>query len=146
MHGECTYCKYDPPHLPTTLSDWSSKDWDSKKANAGEQCPLLDFNLLEKQLQETLQDLIQDKSQDTLDNNMVEKNLTKGFQALTLKEDTDRQNLGCSGDKPEVLGDDNKVEENENETSMPAYKMTKQELQLQEEEEKYRVFMGNIQL
>ena len=92
MHGECTCCKYDAPHPLTTLSDWSSKDWDGKKAKAREQCPLLDFNLLEKQLQKTLQDPIQDMSQDVLDNNTVEKDLTKDLQALTLKEDADMQN------------------------------------------------------
>ena len=81
MHGECTYCKYDAPHPSTTLSDWSSEDWDGKKAKAREQHPLLDFNLLEKQLQKTLQDPIQDMSQDILDNNMVEKDLTKNLQA-----------------------------------------------------------------
>ena len=70
MHGECTYCKYDAPHPPTTPSDWLSKDWDGKKAKAREQCPLLDFNLLEKQLQKTLQDPIHDVSQDLLDNNI----------------------------------------------------------------------------
>ena len=43
MHGECTYCKYDAPHPSTTLSDWSSEDWDGKKAKAREQHPLLDF-------------------------------------------------------------------------------------------------------
>ena len=54
MHGECTYCKYDALHAPTTLLDWSSEDWDGKKAKAREQCPFIDFNLLEKQLQKTL--------------------------------------------------------------------------------------------
>ena len=69
--------------------------------------------------------------------------MTKDLQALTLKEDTDRQNSAdAQVTKPEVLGDDNKVEEKENETLVPAYKITKQELQLQEEEEKYRVYMG----
>ena len=55
-HGECAYCKYDAPHPSTTLSECSSKDWDGKKAKSREQHPLFDFNLLEKQLQETLQD------------------------------------------------------------------------------------------
>ena len=62
MHGECTYCKYDAPHPLMTLSDWSSEDWDVEKAKAREQFPLLDFNQLEKQLKQTLQDPIQDVS------------------------------------------------------------------------------------
>ena len=56
MHGECTYCKYDAPHPSTIPSDWLSEDWDGEKAKAREQHPLLDINLLEKQLQKTLQD------------------------------------------------------------------------------------------
>ena len=36
-HEECTYCKFDAPHPPTTLSDWSSEDWDGDKAMAREQ-------------------------------------------------------------------------------------------------------------
>ena len=145
MHGESTYCKYDAPHPQTTPSDWSSKDSDDKKAKAREQCPLLDFNLLEKQLQKTLRDQIQDVSQDILDNNMVEKDLTKYLQALTFKEDADMQNSAdAQMAKSEVPENNNKAKKEEDETSMPAYKMTKQELQLQEEEEKYRVYMSTF--
>ena len=60
-----------------TLSDWSSEDWDGNKAKAREQCPLLDFNLLKKQLQQTSQDPVQDVSKDTLDDHMTEESLTK---------------------------------------------------------------------
>ena len=28
----CTYCKYEAPHPPPIPSDWSSEDWDCKKA------------------------------------------------------------------------------------------------------------------
>ena len=76
---------------------------------------------------------------------MVEKSLSKDLQALTLKEDVDKQNLpDAQVAKPEVSGDDNKVGEREHETSMPKYKMTKQEIWLQEEEEKYRVYMSTF--
>ena len=84
MHGECTYCKYDAPHPSITPSDWSIEDWDGEKARAREQHPLLDFNQLEKQLKQALQDPIQDISQNTLDDHMVEKSLSKDLQALTL--------------------------------------------------------------
>ena len=81
-------------------------------------------------------------SQDVLDNNTVENDLTKDLQALTLKEDADMQNsTDAQVTKPEVPENNNKAEEEEDETSMPAYRMSKQELQLQEEEEKYRVYM-----
>ena len=100
---------------------------------------------MEKQLQKTLLDPIQDVSQDILDNNTVEKDLTKDLKALTLKEDMDMQDSGdAQVTKPEVLENNNKAEEEEDKTLMPAYEMTKQELQLQEEEEKYRVYTGTF--
>ena len=145
MHGECTYCKYDAPHPSMTPSDWSSEDWDGKKAKAREQCPLLDFNQLEKQLKQTLQDPIQDISQNTLDDHMVEKSLSKDLQALTLKEDADNQNLADTQEtRLEVLEDNNKMEEKECETLVLKYKMTKQELRLQEEEQKYNIYMSTF--
>ena len=114
MHRECSYCKYDTPHPLTTLSDWSSEDWDGKKAKAREQCHLLDFNLLERQLQQTLQDPIQDTAQDTLHDHMTEKSLLKDLQTLTLKDDVDKQNLADTQvTKPKEPEDDNKVEERE---------------------------------
>ena len=77
---------------------------------------------------------------------MVEKDLTKGLQALPLKEDADKQNSAdAQGTKPEVPSRAiTKWKEGENETLMPAYEMIKQELQLQEEEEKYRVYTGTF--
>ena len=82
MHGDCTYCKYDAPHPSATPPDWSSKDWDGKKAKAREQCPLLDLNLLEKQLQKTLQDRTLDVPQDALHDSIADRqelDLTKGL-------------------------------------------------------------------
>ena len=96
MHGECTYCKYDAPHPSATPSDWSSEDWDGKKAKAREQCPLLGCNLLEKQIQKTLQDRVHDVPQDMPHDSIVDKqetDLTKVIKDLTLKEDADIQNL-----------------------------------------------------
>ena len=145
MHGECTYCKYDAPHPSMTPSDWSSEDWDGEKVKAREQCPLLDFNQLEKQLKQTLQDPIQDVSQNTLDDHMVEKSLSKDLQDLTLKEDADNQNLAdTQGTRPEVLEDNNKVEEKECKTLVLKYEMTKQDLRLQEEEHKYNIYMSTF--
>ena len=145
MHGECTYCKYDAPHPSTTPSNWSSEDWDSKKVKAREKCPLLDFNQLEKQLKQTLQDPIQNISQNTLDDHMVEKSLSKDLQALTLKDNADNQNLAdTQGTRLEVSEDNNKVEERECKTSVLKYEMTKQELRLQEEEQKYNIYMSTF--
>ena len=95
MHGECTYCKYDAPHPSATPSDWSSKDWDGEKAKAREQCPLLNFKLLEKQLQKTLQDRAPGIPQDILHDSIEDRqeiDLTKDLRDLTLKEDADTQN------------------------------------------------------
>ena len=114
-----------------TPSDWSSEDQDGEKAKAREQCPLLDFNQLEKQLKQTLQDPIQDVSQNTLDNHMVEKSLSKDLQALTLKGDAENQNLADTQEtRPKASEDNNKAEENECKTLVMKYKMTKQELRL----------------
>ena len=69
-------------------------------------------------------------SQDILDNYVVDKNLTEDLQALTLKEDMDMQNSAdAQVTKPEVPENNNKAEEEEDETLMPVYEMTKQELQ-----------------
>ena len=145
MHEECTYCKYDTPHPSTTPSDWSSEDWDGKKAKAREQCPLLDFNLLEKQLQKTLQDTKQDVPQDVLNDSSVEMDLTKGLHDLTLKEDIDIQNLmDTLAPLPESLERKSKTEDANDDTSKSNYKMTKQECQLQEEEGKYEIYMSNF--
>ena len=86
VQGECMYCKYDAPHPSTTLSDWSSEDWDGEKAKAREQYSLIDFKQLEWELNQTLQDPTWDVPSKTLDNKMPDKSLADDFQALTLKE------------------------------------------------------------
>ena len=145
MHGECTYCKYDTPHPSTTLSDWSNEDWDSEKAKAKEQCPLLDFNLLEKQLQKTLQYTTQDILQNLPNDSIIGTDLTKGLQGLTLEEDTDTQySTDAQASLPEVLESKSKTEDEDDDTLKPSYKITKQEIQLQEEEEKYGVYMSTF--
>ena len=97
-HEGCTYYKFYTPHPPTCPSDWSSEDWDGNKAKAREQCPLLDFIFLEKQIKKTLQDPIQDISLGLLDSDSkVEGDLIKDMEALTLKGDTDSGR--CPGNK-----------------------------------------------
>ena len=50
--------------------------------------------------------------------------MTKDLQALTLKEDVGTQNSAdAQVTKSEVLENNNKVEEEEDETLMPAYEM-----------------------
>ena len=95
-HGECIYCQFNAPHPSATLSDWSSEDWDGNKARAREQCPLLDFKILEKQIQEMLQDRAQDITQDTTHDVTTDKqetDLVNSIQDLMLEPKSDAQNL-----------------------------------------------------
>ena len=62
-------------------SDWSSEDLDGKKVKARERRLLLDFKLLEQQLQKTLQDTSQDMTQDA---DKQETDLIDGMKDLTL--------------------------------------------------------------
>ena len=92
----CTYCRFNTPHPSITLSDWSSEDWDGNKAKAREQRPLLDFKLLEQQIQKTLQDTTQDVLQDMTNDAIVDKQETDqidGIQYLTLEPKQNTQNL-----------------------------------------------------
>ena len=94
--GECKYCQFDAPHPTATPSDWSSEDWDGEKAKAREQCPLLDFSILEKQICKTLQDRAQDLPQDTTEDITIDKqetDLVNVIQDLTLEPKLDVQNL-----------------------------------------------------
>ena len=144
MHGECTYCKYDAPHPSATPSDWSGKDWDGEKAKAREQCPLLNLNLLEKQLQKMLQDraldIPQDMSHDSTKDRQ-EVDITKGLRSLTPKEDT-QNSTDALGPLPDVSEKDK--DEVSDPLEKPQYEITKQEAQLQEEEGKYEIYMSTF--
>ena len=97
--GECTYYQFDAPHPTATLSDWSSEDWDIKKAKAREQCPLLDFSILEKLINKTLQDRAQDLPQDTtqdITTDKLETDLVNGIQDLTKFRHTEFKRLTSS--------------------------------------------------
>ena len=85
----CMYGKFDAPHPSVTPSDWSSEDWDGKKAKAKGQRLLLDFKLLEQQLQKTLLDTPQDTTQDA---DKQETDFIDGMQDLTLDQKPDTQN------------------------------------------------------
>ena len=144
--GECTYCQFDAPHPKSTLLDWSSEDREGKKAKAREQCPLLDFSVLEKQIRKTLQDRAQDLPQDTTQDITTDKqetDLVNGIQDLTLEPKLDVQNLT---DIPAPPLDVPKIKsEGEDETTRtmtPMYEMMAQEIQLQKEEEKYGIYMS----
>ena len=66
------------------------------------------------------------------------------LQALTLMEETDRQkSVDAQVMDAEVPKNNDQVEE-QDDTSAPVYEMTQQELQLQEEEEKYDVYLSTF--
>ena len=132
-HCECTYCKFNAPHPSATLSDWSSKDWDGDKGTAREQHPLLDFNLLEQQIQKTLQDRAKDTPQDTTHDattDKLETDLVNSIQDLTLESKPDTQNLtDVPAPPPDVPEVKCKGEDRTNEPiTIPTYEMTDQEI------------------
>ena len=139
------YCKFNAPHPSTTLSDWSSKDWDGKKAKAKEQRSLIDFKLLEQQLQSALQGTTQDTTKDTTQDIVTDKqkNFINGMQDLTLKQDQNVTNTTDILAPPQVMPVMNHKDPKEDSSAM-MYNMTNQEVRLQHEEEKYRIYMSTF--
>ena len=145
IHKGCSYCKYDALHPQNTPSNWSSEDWDGNKAKTREQCPLLDFNFLEKQIKKTLQDPIQDISLDLTDSdNKIEKDLMKDMQALTLKGDMDTQTVTDVQETNTEEPNNNNQTTEEGNSLVPPYEMSEQELWLQKEEVKYNTYISAI--
>ena len=102
--------------------DWFSEDWDGNKAKAREQCPLLDFNFLEKQIKKILQDPIQDISLGFLDSdNKIEKDLMTDMQ---LSRETQTVVQATNTEEP----NNNNQTIEEGDSSVPPYKMSEQEL------------------
>ena len=118
-------------------SDWSSKDWNGDKAKVREQHSLIDFNQLERQLNQTLQNSTQDTSLETLHDKTPDKKLTDNFQAMTLSEGKNRQDLpNNQTDKLEAPDNNKKEEEGRCDSLKTEYVMMEQEKRLKEEEEK----------
>ena len=61
---------------------------------------------------------------------------------LTLKEDTDTQNLTDALALLPDISEKKDKDEDSNPPEKPQYKITKQEAKLQEEEEKYEIYMS----
>ena len=127
--------------------DWSSKDWDGKKAKAREQCPLLDFNVLEMQIQKTLQDRAQDIPQDMMHDITTDKqetDLVNGIQDLMLEPKLDVQNsTDLLAPPPDVSEVKSKGEDETNRPTMTLiYEMMAQKIQIQKEVEKYGIYMS----
>ena len=143
----CMYCKFNAPYPSVTLSDWCSEDWDGDKAKPREERPLLNFKLLEQQIQKTLQDTTQDVPQDTTHNATVDKqetDLIDRIQYLTLELKQGIQYLTDILDPPQDALEAKCKEEDRRDdpTTTPTYEMTDQEIQLQHEEEKYGIYMS----
>ena len=145
----CSYWKFDTPHPSITPSDWSSEDWDGNKAKPREQKSLLDFKLLEQQIQKTLQDTKQSKSQDMTYNVVGDKqetDLIDRIQNLTLEPKQSTQNLTYILAPPlKVLKTECEEEDiRDDPTKTPIYEMTDQEIWLQHEEGKYGIYMSTF--
>ena len=137
----CSYCKFNTLHPSTSPSDWSSEDWDDKKAKAKEQRSLIDFKLLEQQLQNALQDTTQDTTKDTTQDavaDIQEMDLINGMQDLMLKQDQNLTNMTDIPAPPPVMPVMKYKEPKEDDPTM-MYNMTDPEVRLQHEEEKYRI-------
>ena len=79
---DCTYCKYDTPHPCPAPSDWSSEEWNGDKAK--EQRSLIDFKLLNKQIQNITQDITQETTQYTTQDSQ-QKDLISSLENLMLE-------------------------------------------------------------
>ena len=66
------------------------------------------------------------------------------FQALTLKKDRDRQDLPDTRKNKAVAPENNNKEEKKGESPIPEYEVTEQIRRLQEDEEKYNIYIGMI--
>ena len=133
----CMYCKFDTQHPSVTPSDWSSEDWDGKKAKAKEQRPLLDFKLLEQQLQKTLQDMTQDTDKQETD-------LIDRMQDLTLDQKPDMQNKTDILAPPLDTLEAKYIELRKDDPTTTMYNMTNQEVRLQHEEEKLGIYISTF--
>ena len=122
---DCSYCKYNAPHPSPAASDWSSEDWDGDKAKTREMRSLIDFMLLDNQIQDTTQDTSQDKQ---------EKNLINGLENLTLEQDKTTLNMTDTLVPPLDTSEKKcKAEGTKDDAKISTY-MTKQEQRLQCEE------------
>ena len=70
--------------------------------------------------------------------------MTQDLQALTLKEEVDMQKSADTQVMNVEVSENNDKAKEQDKTSVPANEMTKQELQLQEEEEKYNIYMNTF--
>ena len=131
-HGEYAYCKCNAPHPSATPSDWSSKDGDGDKAKAREQHPLLNFKLLEQQIQKTLQDRVKDIPQDMTHDIMADKQETQNSTDVPAPL-PDVPEVNCKGE--DITNEP---------TTTPTYEMTHQEIQLEQEEEKFGIYMSTF--
>ena len=133
---DCTYCMYNAPHPSPAPSDWSSEDWDGDKAKAREQGSLIDFKLLDSQIQDTIQDTTPDKQ---------EKNLINGLENLMLEQDKTTLNMTDTLVPPPDTSEEKcKAEGTKDDDEILTYNMTEQEQRLQCKEEKYGIYMSTF--
>ena len=93
-------------------------------------------------LQDRTPDALQDVSHDNIKDKQ-EIGLTKGLRNLTLKEDADTQNLTDALAPLPDISEKKDKDEFSDPQEKPQYEMTKQ-VKLQEEEEKYGIYMSTF--
>ena len=145
--NECTYCKFNALHPSATCQTGPVRTGMVTKTRP--ESPLLDFKLLEQQIQKIQQDRAKDTPEDTTHNATADKqktDLVNGIQDITLESKLDTQNLtdilAAPLDVPEVKckGEDRTNKQ----TTTLTYDMTDQEIWLQQEEEKYGIYMSTF--
>ena len=114
----------------------------AKKAKAKEQRLLLDFKLLEQQLQKTLKNTTQDTTQDAVLDKQ-ETDLVNEMQDLPLEQKQDTQNK-ADIPVPPLDAPEMKHEEAREDNPTTMYNMTDQELGLQHKGEKNGIYMSTL--
>ena len=131
---DCTYCTCNAPHRSPASSDWSSEDWDGDKAKVREQRSLIDFKLVNTQVQDTTWKKMLDRQ---------EKDLVNGIDNLTLDEDKTTP-TGTLAPPLDMTEENCKAEGTKDDEETPTYNMTEQEQRLQCKEEKFNIYMSTF--
>ena len=133
----CSFCRQQVPHpLPDQL-DWSSKDWDGDKDKTREQNPIVKFDI----------------PRPKPDNSTLNSVDSLPFQSLTIwtdepdKEAPEVSTIPISPIEPGAVGTIPKDDQAKlNPIPKGEGELTKQELRMQKEEEKYNFYISQLSL
>ena len=133
-----TYCNYETPQLFPIHSDWSSEDWDGKKAKAREQESLIDSMAIKIGNDTLVTNKTSDRPKTKITDNLWKLTLSQDAEAL---EATNK--LVPLPEVPEGTPGTEGVEDTDG-TTMPKHKPTEPELQLQKEKEQYAIYISTF--